>query len=345
MKSNITKKYIVFLLLLIIFFTSVFYGLMMYESKVMNIHRESKFIVLYLVLFVLLFIGALLVFKLFLKDFNHQVDDIINMVDNINNKNYSIDISDISSDNMSKLKCDIQKTAILLKEQLDNNLSDKLNLKRSLSDISHQIKTPITSVMIMLDNMIDNPNMDDKTREEFIFKIKKEITNINFLTNSILKLSRFDSSTVDYNKDTFLVKDILKEAFHNVELLCDLKNVEVMIDCDEQAFLVCDFKWQVEAITNILKNSVESSSEHSKVEVFVCDKKAYLEIRIRDYGDGIDTEDLPHIFDRFFRGKNANHDSIGIGLSLSQTIIEKNNGALSVANKDVGVEFKIVYYK
>ncbi len=316
------------------------------EYADINLNRySSKFLYIYIAIVGLFLASLLLIVNSILRNYKHGVDEIIYMIDEINNKNYNLDMDSIDEDDLSKLKSEIQKTAIILKEQFDNSVIDKLNIKDSLSDISHQIKTPLTSIMIMLDNLLDNPNMELIKREEFLLKIKREIKNISFLTNSILKLSRFDSSTVNYNKSEVKVSDIVEKSIQNVSLLCDLKNIKINVDLNSEIKLVCDLMWQVEAITNLLKNAIESSNEGSCIDIIVSDNRVYTELRIRDYGVGIDKKDLPYIFDRFYRGTNSSHDSIGIGLALTKAIIEKNGGNVSVAQKDSGAEFIIKYYK
>ena len=127
------------------------------------------------------------------------------------------------------MKNEVYKTTIMLKEQAENSLNDKVNLKNSLSDISHQLKTPLTSITIMLDNIIDNPNMDQETRSEFIKDVKREITNINFLVQALLKLSKFDTNTINFTKKEEKVVDILSTAIQNVSVLCDLKDIEIVV--------------------------------------------------------------------------------------------------------------------
>ena len=139
--------------------------------------------------------------SIFLK-YNHSKDkklkEITKYIEEINNKNYKLDIEDNTEDELSILKNEIYKTTIMLKEVAENSMKDKTCLKDSLSDISHQLKTPLTSIIIMLDNILDNPNMDDATKNEFIKDIKREIVNINFLVESLLKISKLDASSVTF---------------------------------------------------------------------------------------------------------------------------------------------------
>ena len=274
-----------------------------------------------------------------------NINNLTKVLEEINNKNYKIDLDDSREDELSILKSEIYKTTIMLKEQADNSTLDKINLKDSLSNISHQLKTPLTSINIMLDNILDSEEMSEDVRTEFINNIKREISNINFLVAGILKLSRLDANVVNFIVEKVKVKDIINECIKNVSSLCDLKNISIDVTSNEMLKINCDFKWQVEAITNILKNCVEHSNNNSKIDIKYINNKMYTEITIRDYGVGIPDKDVKHIFERFYKGSNSTSDSIGIGLSLSKSIIEQENGTVNVNSKlNKGTIFTIRYY-
>ena len=231
----------------------------------------------------------------------------------------------------------------MLKEQAENALKDKKNLKVSLEDISHQLKTPLTSILIILDNLIDDPDMEKSIREDFIRDIKREVSNINFLVQSLLKLSKFDASAITFIKEKRCISDIVNESIQNVSTLCDLKNIDIVWKGNKDIKMTCDFMWQVEAITNILKNAIDHSKENSEIHISYNQNNVYSSISILNEGE-IDKEDLPYIFERFYKGKNASKDSIGIGLALSKTIIEKEGGTISVHSSNNKTNFIIKYY-
>lgn len=233
----------------------------------------------------------------------------------------------------------------MLKEEAENSKKDKLELKDSLSNISHQLKTPLTSILIIIDNLIDTSEMNYSMREEFLRDIKREITNINFLVGSLLKIAKLDTNTVNFIEEDVKLKKIVEESIKNVSVLSDLKNVDIKINIINDSIIRCDFKWQIEAITNILKNCVEHSKEDSKIEITISDNKIYSLMEIKDNGVGIDKEDINHIFQRFYKGKNSSNDSIGIGLSLAKTIIDKSNGSINVESGKSGTKFIIKYFK
>ena len=288
----------------------------------------------------------ILIFYLYDKNKSKKIKEITKMISKINNRQFDIDINDFNEGELSILKNEISKTTIMLRQVADNSINDKLNLKDSLGDISHQLKTPLTSITIMIDNILDNPDMDEKTRKRFLINIKREILNINFLVMSLLKLSKFDANVVKFNKESVYLKDIINESIKNVSMIKELKNITIKVSGDDNIKLLCDFKWQVESITNILKNSIEHTKEYGIVEVNYSENKLYTRILIKDNGKGIDSDDLPHIFDRFYKGENGSDDSFGIGLSLSKTIIEKEGGSITVkSTPNIGTIFTIKYLK
>lgn len=296
---------------------------------------------------VLLLCGVAVLLFVFLKydrSKSKDIADITRTIEQINKRNYELDIDSISEDELSILKNEIYKTTVTLREAADKSNADKLNLKKSLEDISHQLKTPLTSILVMLDNIIDDPEMDDDVREEFIRSIKRETVNINFFVQAILKLSRFDSNTIHFIKEKTDLRALIDDVVQNVSALCDLRNITVAVEGECSAEIVCDRKWQTEAITNILKNAVEHSRKNGKVVVRCSRNTAYTMIDITDSGKGISEKDLPHIFERFYKGENTSPDSIGIGLALSKSIIEEDNGTVSVDSDENGTRFKIKYF-
>lgn len=278
------------------------------------------------------------------KKKDKEINEVIKIIEEINNKNYSFKMKDINEEDLSLLKNEIYKTTIMLNEISEISKKDKKELEESLEDISHQLKTPLTSILIVIDTLLDDGDMDQNTREDFLRNMKREVMNINFLVKSILKLSRLDTNTVKFISKKESVKEIINEAILNVSLLSDLKNVKIEINLSD-SFINCDYKWQIEALTNILKNSVEHSYENNKVLIESSENNAYVKITIKDFGTGIAKEDINHIFERFYKGKDSDHDSIGIGLALSKSIIEKQNGKISVESSDDGTTFTIKYFK
>lgn len=316
------------------------------DSITKNDKVNNKLRIISLIIIITFDSLIILIFYLYDKNKSKKIKEITKMISKINNRQFDIDINDFNEGELSILKNEISKTTIMLRQVADNSVKDKLNLKDSLGDISHQLKTPLTSITIMIDNILDSPDMNEKTRKKFLINIKREILNINFLVMSLLKLSKFDANVVKFNKESVYLKDIIIESIKNVSMIKELKNITIKVSGDDNIKLLCDFKWQVESITNILKNSIEHTSEYGTVEVNYSENKLYTRILIKDNGKGIDSDDLPHIFDRFYKGENGSDDSFGIGLSLSKTIIEKEGGSITVkSTPNIGTIFTIKYLK
>ena len=304
--------------------------------------------------FIIIDISTLILFILILSiiffKYNHseskKINEITKYIEEINRGNYKLNIEENTEDELSILKNELYKITIMLKEVAENSQKDKTTLKDSLSDISHQIKTPITSILIMLDNILSDVYMPEYIKIDFIKDIKRDIINIKFLVESILKLSKIDSNSIKFIKKEVFIKDIINEAVKNVSMLSELKNIEIIVSGDDSIKTICDLKWQVEAITNILKNCIEHSYENRKIYINYNQNNMYTELKIEDNGTGIDAKDLPHIFERFYKGKNSSSDSVGIGLALSKSIIESNNGYIQVDSElNKGTTFIIKYLK
>lgn len=296
----------------------------------------------------LFFIGTIIIILgLFLKynrNKDKELESITKYIEKINRGDYCIDIDGMSEDELSILKNEIYKTTVMLKESADNSLKDKRELKKSLEDISHQLKTPLTSILIMLDNIIDNPDMDISTKDEFIRDIKREVSNIIFLVQSLLKLSKFDANAINFIKEKTTIEKIINASMKNVSNLADLKDITIKKLIFSKKDIICDFMWQVEAFTNIIKNALEHSEQHGEVLIETVENNLYVEIRISNFGTCITSEDLPHIFERFYKGKNSSPDSVGIGLSLAKAIIENDNGRIIVQSIPGKTTFIIRYF-
>ena len=323
------------------------YGIDLEKNTVIleNNKINNKFIKIEIILLITTSVSLLIVFILYERKQDKEIDKITKYLEAINDKNYTLKIDENSEEELSILKNELYKVTVMLRENASNTLKDKINLKRALEDISHQLKTPLTSILIILDNLIDNPEMDYQTRVEFLHDLKRETTRIQSLIQSILKLSKFDSNTVQFIKQDIYLKQIIDEAIKNTGSLADLKNIKINFEGNKKIKLNCDLLWQIEAITNILKNCIEHSKENTQIDIKYNNNSVYSYITITDYGEGISKEDLPHIFERFYRGKNSSNESIGIGLSLSKTIIESNNGIVSVESNSDKTTFIIKYFK
>ena len=241
------------------------YGIDLEKNTVIleNNKINNKFIKIEIILLITTSISLLIVFILYERKQDKEIDKITKYLEAINDKNYTLKIDENSEEELSILKNELYKVTVMLRENASNTLKDKINLKRALEDISHQLKTPLTSILIILDNLIDNPEMDYQTRVEFLHDLKRETTRIQSLIQSILKLSKFDSNTIQFIKQDIYLKQIVDEAIKNTGSLADLKNIKINVEGNKVTKLNCDLLWQIEAITNILKNCIEHSKENN----------------------------------------------------------------------------------
>jgi len=298
-------------------------------------------------LFVIIFgIASFLVILFYKKKEYKNIDELNKYFYDLNNKDYELKISQNTDDEFSKLRNELYKTTILLKQTAENTQNEKVNLSNALTDISHQLKTPITSIRILFDNICDNPNMDDTTKREFLYDINKQIDWISSLVVSLLKLAKIDSGVICFNNDSICVKSLINDIISGLAILLDLKNIQVVTNISDNIVFYADYKWQYEALTNIIKNCIEHSYDGSKIFIDVFSSSVFTKIIIKDFGCGIAREDLNHIFERFYKCKNSSPDSVGIGLALSKSIIEKANGYITVSSEvGKGTTFEIKYLK
>ena len=302
-----------------------------------------KLNILIIVLFSILWMTIIV---LYLRKRDKKIKQITNYINQIKNKKYDLNIEENTEDELSNLKNELYKITIMLKEESEISKKDKENLKMSVEDISHQLKTPLTSITIMLDNLKDNPNMEEKTKQKFIFEISKQVEWINWLVISMLKLSKLDANVVQFYDEKINLNKFIGEIIKNLEIPIEVKNQKIIIDGNENVSFIGDYKWQQEAITNIIKNCIEHNENNGTIYINYEENSLFTKITIRDEGEGIPKEDLKHIFERFYKGKNSSENSVGIGLALAKNIIEKNNGMINCKSElDKGTEFVIKYMK
>ena len=289
---------------------------------------------------------SLVIYLIYVINQENKIAEINEYIKQINNKNYILKIEENDNGELSKLRNELYKTTVLLKETAEISEKEKENLSTSIADISHQLKTPLTSIRIMLDNIQDNPDMEKAVRDDFLADISKQIDWISSLVISLLKIAKFDAGTIKMENKGINAKNLIDNIISNLAILIELKNIEVITNVDDKATFVADYSWQQEALTNILKNAIEHSNKNSKIYITVENTSVFLKIKVRDEGQGISKEDQKHIFERFYKAKNSSENSIGIGLALAKTIIEKNNGYIKVESEiGKGTTFEIKYLK
>ena len=324
------------------------YGINIEEiNSIIAVRKQMKTnIILNIILIVLFSVLYMAIIFIYLKQRDKKINQITQYINEIKNRKYDLNINENSEDELSNLKNELYKITIMLKEESEISRQDKEKIKMSVEDISHQLKTPLTSIMIMLDNLKDNPNMDEDTKQKFIFEISKQVDWINWLVISILKLSRLEANVVKFSDNKINVKKFIDEIIDNLEIPIEIKNQKIIIEGNKDVSFIGDYKWQQEAITNIIKNAIEHNKENGKITIKYEENVLFTKITIIDEGQGIAKEDLKHIFERFYKAQNSSDNSVGIGLSLAKNIIEKNNGMINCKSEiGNGTEFIVKYMK
>lgn len=243
---------------------------------------------------------------------------------------------------LSFLESEIVKLVNRLSEQNRLLLEDKIILKQSLEDISHQMKTPLTSLNLVHERLKMTEGTDKK-------KLLKEqqllLDKIEWLVITLLKIAQIDSNTVTFQKENISQKELYIKLVKPFEIQLELKDISIELEADQTYIENIDILWTLEALSNIFKNCIEHTEQGGNIKIMMNNNPLYSEIIIQDNGNGIDSEDLIHLFERFYKGKNATQQSVGIGLSLSHMIIEKQNGTIAVENTYPGAKFTIHFYK
>lgn len=249
-----------------------------------------------------------------------------------------------SEGELSYLSSEISKMATKLTEQAQMLAADKEYLADAISNISHQLKTPLTSMSMMAD-FLSTPLSEEK-RAEFTANIRHQLARIEWLVSALLKMARLDAGAVTMKQEIVCVQELLHKASGHLLIPMELKGQELILDCDGSVTFTGDMDWMAEGLSNILKNCMEHMGSGGHLKVCVRDNPMYIRIDISDEGSGIAKEDLPHIFERFYKGKNASPDSVGIGLAMAAQIIHQHNGDIQVeSTPGKGSVFHIKLYK
>ncbi len=258
---------------------------------------------------------------------------------------YSLDLRDNMEGELSILKNEIYKVTLILMKQSELLKTEKEQLADAISDISHQLKTPLTSMMVMTD-LLNDENLSVMKRKEFTKNLEYQLTRMEWLLTVLLKLAKIDAGTIKFKKEVIRVTELIKISIEPLLIPMELKEQVLIVKGDSSVSMIGDFKWLSEAVLNIVKNCMEHTPCGGEITIGYQDNPIYTEIIISDNGSGIEKEDLPYIFKRFYKGKNSGDDSVGIGLAMAYSIITCQGGDISVTSKiDKGTNFSIKFYK
>ncbi|MFW2504049.1 sensor histidine kinase [Clostridium diolis] len=291
--------------------------------------------------FVILFVSSFW----FIKREYGELEKLSGYLRRICNGEYSLDIRDNEEGELSILKNEIYKVTLMLSKQGELLKKEKMQLADAISDISHQLKTPLTSMRVMSD-LLSNNDLEAEKRIEFTNNIEMQLDRMQWLLTSLLKLSKIDAGTVSFKKDRVAVSELIRKSTEPLLIPIEIKNQTLVIEGGSNVSFIGDLYWTTEALINIIKNCIEHTGEDGRISIFFDENPLFTEIKILDNGSGIEKEDLPYIFKRFYKGKNAGEDSVGIGLAMAKSIVTSQNGDINVSSrKNEGTCFIIKFYK
>lgn len=326
---------------------NTFYIKDMSDIRNVNIIVSTSIIGVMSVLFIICFC-------MYLRRRKKDIFELQDYMDKISRGNYELEINDNSEDELSSLKNSLYKIMVYMKEQADSARIKKVMLAQSVSDISHQLKTPLTSTQVLLDNLNDNPDMDYSTRKKFIYEALNQVNGMSWMIVSMLKLSRIDAGVVEFNNENISINKIIEEAVGNLEVIAEIKNVNIEKNIDNRnedelnksdIYIKGDYNWNREALQNIIKNAIEHSNDKGTVKINITDNDVYTAVYITNRGKKLSDKQQKQIFERYYSEAKYEDNSMGIGLPLAKAVIEKQGGYISVESDDEETVFIVKYIK
>jgi signal transduction histidine kinase len=294
---------------------------------------QRKYAMVFFVFSLFLALIILPILLLYLLRQNQVIEKANEDIRAFMNGDISIRLADKSEGSLSQLFASVNAMATSLTAHIDNEKHGREFLKDTISDISHQLKTPLTALK-MYNEIIQNEYTENKVVDEFASKSERELTRMEVLIQNLLKLARLDAGTIELERRNHNVKEFLGEAIKGFGTRAELENKTIRLDCGENVMLEFDEEWLLEAVDNIIKNALDHTNAKDEIKI-QCDETPVLTtITITDNGSGIHSEDIHHIFKRFYRSRfSKDKQGVGIGLTLSKTVIEKHGGTITVESR------------
>ena len=272
-----------------------------------------------------------------------RIAELSERIDRILHGENDISFEAYTEGELGVLQSEISKMTVRLREQQQRLIKDKVYLADSIADISHQIRTPLTSINLIVD-FLSQPELDEQRRMELVHELDVLLSRIDWLIVALLKISKLDAGTAHFQAEEVALADLVAKAVSPVLIPIELK--EQTLEISAEGSFVGDLSWTSEALGNIVKNCMEHTPTGGRIEIAARETPLYAEITVSDSGNGIDADDLPHVFERFYKGKNSSGNSFGIGLALARMIVTSQNGTLKAENKPGGgAKFTMRFYK
>jgi signal transduction histidine kinase len=292
----------------------------------------------------LAYAGFVLLLVRYQRAVSAQVAGLSTYLHQIEAGDYALDVRDNGEGSFSLLKNDLYKVTVRLREQAELLQKDKTALSNLIADISHQVKTPLTSMGVLADLLVDDPPEAD--RRAFVERLRAQLGRIQWLVAALLKLARLDAGTAAFKSERVDVRRLIERALEPLQIPLEIKKQRLEVHGDDDASFTGDLNWSAEALTNVVKNCVEHTPEGGTIEISYGANALYAEIIVSDDGEGIAIRDLPNIFNRFYRDANAGENSVGIGLALAKAIFNAQGGDIAVRSQlGVGTSFDIRVFR
>jgi signal transduction histidine kinase len=288
--------------------------------------------------------GFVLLLVRYQRAVSAQVMGLLAYLRQINAGDYALDVRDNGEGSFSLLKNDLYKVTVRLREQAELLQKDKTALSNLIADVSHQIKTPLTSLGVLVDVLAEDPPETD--RRAFIERLRTQLGRIQWLTGALLKLARLDAGTAALKSEPVDVHQLIERALEPLQIPLEIKRQHLEFYGDTEASFTGDLNWSAEALTNVVKNCIEHTQEGGRIKISYSANALYTEILVSDDGEGITSRDVPNIFNRFYRGENTGESNVGIGLALAKAIFTAQGGDISVhSERGVGTSFTIRVFR
>ncbi len=288
--------------------------------------------------------GFVLLLARYQRAVSAQVAGLSAYLRQIDGGDYALDVRDNGEGSFSLLKNDLYKVTVRLREQAELLQKDKTALSNLIADISHQIKTPLTSLGVLADLLAEDPPEAD--RRAFVERLRAQLGRIQWLVTALLKLARLDAGTAALKSEPVDLRRLIERALEPLQIPLEIKRQRLEVHGEAEASFTGDLNWSAEALTNVVKNCVEHTPEGGKIEITYSANALYAEIIVSDDGEGIARRDIPHVFNRLYRGENAGENSVGIGLALAKSVFTAQGGDITVRSEPgVGTRFEIRLFR
>ena len=313
-------------------------GITIIASLVIGIWNSLCGVVVCIVCFILSSVHIFYNYKRY-----RRIQELSTDINRILHEDIHISLEKYEEGELSILESEVQKMVVRLREQQQQLMADKMYLADAIADISHQIRTPLTSINLLL-SFFSEPDITEEKRQKTVRELYELLSRIDWLVTTLLKISKLDAGTIQLKQEEIFMKELIKQSVEPLLIPIELRGQELHIVAD--GYFLGDINWTSEAIGNIVKNCMEHTPVEGVLTISAKENTLYREIIIEDTGCGIAAEDLPHLFERFYKGKNSSDKSFGVGLALARSIIKAQNGTIKAENREAcGARFIIRFYK